>query len=234
MTATAQATLSEPLVSLPISYGRQELILDPTVARNTHITVFGCGTVGSNAAVEAARLGIGRFTLYDFDDVEAHNIPSQRFTKHDMGRKKVDALADQVLAVSNGPEITTQDTKVEGAVMVKPGPIILAVDTMQSRKDIFTKAIKFSNCPLVLDFRMSANLLQCYAFPFSDQRYEATLFDDDDADPAPCGGRTVSYTGALSGCIAANYLRKHLKGDEIPFVTTIDLDLMGIMHSMQV
>lgn len=214
-----------------VEYGRQTLILDPATANKLHVTVFGCGTVGSNAAVECARLGVGNFTLYDFDEVEPHNVPSQRFVKDDIGRKKVHALADQIAVVSNDSNIVTVDKKVDAPVMLKDGIFILAVDSMESRKYIAENILAYATGGIIMDFRMSGNLLQCYCFEPGNADYLATLFDDKDAEPAPCGGRTVSYTGALSGCIAANYARKHLNGDEVPFFTGVDLDAVQLMRS---
>jgi molybdopterin/thiamine biosynthesis adenylyltransferase len=194
--------------------------------------VFGCGTVGSNVAVECAKLGVGNFSLYDFDVIEGHNVPSQRYNKEDIGRPKVEALAEQLEHVHNAPYVKQCNAKVEGPVL-ESGIMLLAVDSMSSRRLIFEKVIaKSRNSTLMLDMRMSGNLLQCYAIDPRDgeqrDNYLASLFDDKDADPAPCGGRTVSYTGALSGAIAANFVRKHLDGKHVQYFTAIDLEAMAM------
>lgn len=212
-----------------IEYTRQELILSPEKAREAKVTVFGCGTVGSNVAVEAARLGIGNFVLYDFDDVEPHNIPSQRFTKDDLGMLKVDATAAHIEEVSNDANVTTHNTKVTGPVIVGSGIVVLAVDSMESRSAIYRVLKNQHGIDKILDFRMSGNVLQCYAFDPGQDAYEHTLFDDADAEPAPCGGRTVSYTGALSGAIGANYIRKVLNEQPVPFSTVMDMESMDLL-----
>ena len=170
---------------------------------------------------------------FDFDNVEPHNLPSQRFDKQHLGMNKAEAMKQQLAFMCNadGKHVKVTTKKVEGPVMVE-GIVILGVDTMESRRLIWEKALKPQRkVDLVLDFRMSANLLQCYAFDPRDERYETTLFDDKDAAPAPCGGRTVSYTGALAGCLAANYVRKHLMGEDVPFFSGMDLDAMQFMRS---
>ena len=195
-----------------VEYTRQELLLDPRAAANANVHVFGCGTVGSNASVELAKLGIGGFTVYDFDTVDPHNIPSQRFDREDIGSLKTDALVKQLARVTNDTvSISSVVSRVEGPLLVD-GIVIMAVDSMSARENIWSKIARHSTGGLVLDMRMSGNLLQCYAFHPNDTRYEHSLFSDDDAEPVPCGGRTVSYTGALAGCIAANYVRKFLAG----------------------
>lgn len=212
-----------------IEYTRQASILEPALAAESKVTVFGCGTVGSNVAVECARLGIGNFVLYDFDDVEPHNIPSQRFTKDDLGTLKVDATSTHIEEVSNDASVTVHNARVDGPVLVGGGVVILAVDSMDSRKTIWNAIKNQRTIQKVLDFRMSGNILQCYAATPGDENYLGTLFDDSEAAPAPCGGRTVSYTGALSGAIGANYVRKVLNGDGIPFSTVIDMDAMDMI-----
>ena len=56
------------------------------VAQRVHI--IGCGSVGSTIAENLARCGVTKFTLWDFDSVEAHNIVNQMFTQEDVGKKK--------------------------------------------------------------------------------------------------------------------------------------------------
>ncbi len=215
-----------------VTYGRQELVLEPKKANDATVNIFGCGTVGSNAAVEIAKLGVPNFKLFDFDKVESHNVPSQRFGKADIGRAKLDALVDQLASVSNDPNIT-KGGKVTGPVVCN-GIAIVAVDSMAARKLIWEKVLKpLRSITLAMDFRMSANVLQVYSFNPNDKdhsdNYPQSIFDDKDADPVPCGGRTVSYTGALSGAFAANYVRKHLNGDAVPYFTAIDLDAMHLL-----
>lgn len=212
-----------------VDYGRQTLIMDPLKSRDAKVTVFGCGTVGSNAAVECAKLGIGRFSLYDFDMVEAHNIPSQRFSKTDIGRQKVDALKEQINAVSDIGVVSVFNTRVDGPVLVGDGIVILAVDNMVGRRLVYDILKTQVGVDKIIDFRMGGNVLQCYAFDPGDERYEHSLFAEEDAVEAPCGGRTVSYTGALAGCLAANYTRKVLSGGVVPYMTQFDLEAMDMV-----
>lgn len=221
------------IIGKKIEHTRQVLILDPVKAAKTKVSFFGQGTVGSNAAMETMRLGVSNLHLFDFDDVEPHNLPSQRFDVRHLGMNKAEAMKDQLAFMCNddGKHVKVTTRKVEGPVMVE-GIAVLGVDTMASRRLIWEKALRPNRkVDFVLDFRMAGNLLQCYAFDPRDDRYEATLFKDEDAEPAPCGGRTVSYTGALAGALAANFIRKHIMGGEIPFFTGMDLDAVQLLRS---
>lgn len=63
------------------------------------VGVAGCGGLGSNAAVALVRAGIGRLILADADRVEASNLNRQHFFQRDIGRLKVEALADHLQAI---------------------------------------------------------------------------------------------------------------------------------------
>ena len=61
---------------------------------NSRIHIVGCGSVGSTVAENLVRCGVTNLTLWDFDHVEAHNIVNQMFRQKDIGKPKVEALAD--------------------------------------------------------------------------------------------------------------------------------------------
>jgi len=60
----------------------------------SHVALVGCGGLGSNAAAMLVRSGVGRLTLIDFDVVEESNLNRQLFFRDQIGRPKVDALAE--------------------------------------------------------------------------------------------------------------------------------------------
>lgn len=63
------------------------------------VGIAGCGGLGSNAAVALVRAGIGRLILADADRVEPSNLNRQHFFQGDLGRLKVEALADHLHAI---------------------------------------------------------------------------------------------------------------------------------------
>src|ERR1700748_433265 len=85
-----------------MDYTRQRDFFNPTEV-NASATIAGCGGIGSFTAFALAKLGVQHFTLIDFDTVDEHNLPNQMFSvasydfaDGDVGRLKVDALADQL------------------------------------------------------------------------------------------------------------------------------------------
>lgn len=210
----------------PVSYIRQSAILNPQRAEEEHITVLGCGTVGSNAAVQLARAGFKRFHLVDMDVVEEHNIPSQAFRTEYLGHTKTASVGEEIIGVSHEPLIT-YGGELYGGEQFKPGVLIAAVDSMEMRKKIFDHSL--AGITLFMDFRMSGNTLQAWCFDPRDEvrreQYSKTLYSSADTVPAVCGTKTFAPVGALSGAIATQFVTKHLRdGDHPPFYLLVDFD----------
>lgn len=72
--------------------------------RDTRVLVAGCG-IGSTFAESAVRLGFERITLADGDTVAVHNLNRQNYTAADIGRLKVDALADRLRAINPAVDV---------------------------------------------------------------------------------------------------------------------------------
>ena len=77
--------------------GTTERLLKATIG------VAGCGGLGSNAAVSLVRAGLGHLILVDHDEVEVSNLNRQYYFQSDVGKVKVEALADHLRAIN--PEI---------------------------------------------------------------------------------------------------------------------------------
>ena len=91
----------------------------------SRIHIIGCGAVGSTVAENLVRMGLTRITLYDFDKVESKNIANQMFRECDIGKAKVDAVAEQLKLIN--PEIERElvierngysDQKLDGYVIL--------------------------------------------------------------------------------------------------------------------
>lgn len=80
--------------------------------RATRLLIAGCG-IGSAFAEAAVRIGFARFILADGDRVSAHNLNRQAFTAADVGRPKVRALAERLLAINPGAEVRELDANLD-------------------------------------------------------------------------------------------------------------------------
>lgn len=146
-----------------------------TVEERIHIV--GCGSVGSTLAENLARVGLTKFTLWDFDEVEPHNIVNQMFTQEHIGKPKVEALREIVLSIN--PEAAA-DIQIEpkgwrGKMM--SGYIFLAVDNIELRKKIVERHMDSPYVKAVFDFRTLLESGQHYAADWTDSKMKKILLD---------------------------------------------------------
>lgn len=84
-----------------------ELYLNPEAQKklgSAIIGIAGAGGLGSNVAAHLVRSGVKNFVIADFDRVEASNLNRQFFFPDQIGKFKVDALAENLLRIA--PDIT--------------------------------------------------------------------------------------------------------------------------------
>ena len=75
------------------------------------VGIAGCGGLGSNAAAALVRAGVGKLILADFDIVEVSNLNRQYYFQSDIGKNKVEALAQHLKAIN--PKIELDIHKIE-------------------------------------------------------------------------------------------------------------------------
>lgn len=72
-----------------------------------HVAVLGAGSVGSTMCEWLVRSGINTFSLVDPDLVDLPNLSRSVYVRSDVGRSKVDALAERVRAIRADAVILT-------------------------------------------------------------------------------------------------------------------------------
>ena len=96
MTKIAKNKLYQRQTTLPEigEIGQQKL-------QNSHVTIVGCGGLGSVAAIYLAASGIGNIHLIDFDIIDVSNLHRQVFyTLNDIGKPKTDVLSKYIKSIS--------------------------------------------------------------------------------------------------------------------------------------
>jgi len=73
------------------------------VLASIRVGIAGAGGLGSNVAMLLARSGVRRLLIVDNDRVDASNLNRQCYWPEDVGRPKVEALRDRLLALE--PEL---------------------------------------------------------------------------------------------------------------------------------
>lgn len=135
---------------------------------DARIHIVGCGSVGANVASQLARLGVTKFTLWDFDEVEPKNLANQVFRNKDIGKPKVEALKDILTDIN--PDIEA-DIKLESKGWKNQqlnGYVFLAVDNIELRREIVEMHFHNPFVKAMFDFRTRLEDAQHYAADWSD------------------------------------------------------------------
>jgi len=203
---------------------RHMKVFDPDKFGNGRVDVIGCGATGSRVVLSLAKLGINNIHVWDFDVIEEHNIANQAFGNDQIGQLKVEAIRD-IVSEQTGVNINTHPEKVDGSQTLGEHIFILT-DTMESRKEIYEKGIKFKPfIKTVVETRMGSDNGRVYAFSpimFSQaEAWESTLYSDEEAEVSACGASvTVGPTAEMISGMAVwqfiRYYKWHLEGGEEP------------------
>lgn len=132
--------------------------------------------MGSTLAENLVRLGLKKFTLYDFDTVEAKNIANQMFFSEDIHKPKVEAVRRILMAIN--PDITDEDIilQPEGYNGQKlSGYVFLAVDNIEVRKQILEDIKMNRYVKAVFDVRTGLTDAQHFAADWSNAASRAAL-----------------------------------------------------------
>jgi len=102
------------------------------------VTIVGCGALGTVAANNLARAGVGKITIIDRDFVELNNLQRQMlFDEKDVGTPKAVAAAEKIIAINSEIEIypVIKDlnyTNVE-ELLARADLVIDGTDNIQTR-----------------------------------------------------------------------------------------------------
>jgi adenylyltransferase/sulfurtransferase len=84
--------------------------------KSASVAIVGAGGLGNPCAAFLVMAGIGRLTLIDDDDVELSNLQRQfLFTTADIGRPKVEAAAERLMAMNHHVRIVARPRRLAEA-----------------------------------------------------------------------------------------------------------------------
>lgn len=207
------------------------------------IHLIGVGGIGSVVLPPLMRMAPQQVVLWDHDDVEPHNLDYQLiYRPDDIGRPKVEAALGYLerQGLTSGANVTLRRERVTGDHANElSGIVIMAVDSMAARFDIF-KAVCHNPAVLyMLDGRTGGSQFDCFCIEICDLTqvdfYERLLFPDSQAAPLPCGGRDDSDAAGVVGRVITRAIRQYVRSvldenyESLPVVRSqLHLDSMQI------
>ena len=122
----AASPLPPPGAGLSDLFAKRDPHVLAALRRGT-VGIAGAGGLGSNIAISLARAGVGRLIIADRDAVEASNLNRQQYFVRQIGRRKVEALKENLEAVNPFSEYVIHDVEITAANVV---PVFGEADVM--------------------------------------------------------------------------------------------------------
>lgn len=119
------------------------------------VTVVGVGSIGSAVADSLAFYGVGELALVDYDRLLPHNVVRHQLTRRDIGRHKVNAVAEHlrrrwpVLTVDRYPLDVSEDADVMRPLFARSDLVVCAADGVTARR-VTNHLARRAGTPLVL------------------------------------------------------------------------------------
>lgn len=211
----------------------------------SRIILAGIGGIGSNCAFQIARMAPAALFMYDDDIVEIANMSGQLYSRNDVGKAKVDAIADMVRDYTSTRNIYAIRDKFTSSS--EAGDIMICgFDNMEARKTFFNSWKNHvmslpeearKKC-LYLDGRLSINVLQVFCITGDDsynmERYQRDyFFSDSEAEGEVCSLKQTTYLACMIGSIMVNLFTNFIADTlnpimpyDLPFFTEYDAQNM--------
>lgn len=202
---------------------RQRELVPPDRLSSTRATVVGVGAIGRQVVLQLAAIGVPRISLIDFDQVSVENLAAQGFLESDLGRSKVNAVADLCRQINSEIQVTTVNQKFR-SMQFTGGVIFCCVDSIAIRSSMF-ECVK-DRADLFIDGRMSAEYLRVLTVynNISREYYPTTVFPSAEAYQGSCTAKTTIYCANIAAGMMVAQFTKWLRGCDID--KDIDLNLL--------
>ena len=208
------------------------------------VNIVGCGALGSHMAEMLTRLGVQKFVLYDDDIVSSHNIANQNFIFDDIGKPKVQVVADRIKAINPDAQVIVNNCRLEKDGMAgMVGTIVACVDSIEPRK-MLAQYWNLTDATWYVDVRMALTsgtayvYKDFYKFKAQKDNYLNTEcnFSDADADantPVTACGFTLSVLYSIWGvcALAERMLINAITDNKVASKGYITFDGQGFISS---
>jgi len=209
------------------------------------VIIAGMGGIGSNLAFQIARMNPEAMFLYDNDTVETVNMSGQLFSRNDIGRTKVDAVAEKISSFTTTQHVYALNERYT-SVSERGDIMMCGFDNMAARRTFFdawlgyieSKSEEEKKHCLFLDGRLSIDTLQIFCITGNDiyniKRYaEKHLFSDSEADETVCSMKQTTYLACMIGSLMTNLFTNFVANlldpiipYDLPFFTEYDAQNM--------
>ena len=196
---------------------RQRDLVPPARLAECHAVVVGVGAVGRQVALQLAAVGVPKMTLIDPDTVAVENLAPQGFWQSDLGRPKVEAVADVAKRQFPAIEVVCVPERFRASA-VRSWPsthevaVFCAVDAIEARTLVWDAVRDAAG--FFADGRMAAEVIRVLASgrPAADALYPKTLFPAREAYQGSCTARSTIYSANITAGLMVGQFARWLRG----------------------
>jgi sulfur carrier protein ThiS adenylyltransferase len=196
---------------------RQRDLVPPARLAQCHAVVIGVGAIGRQVALQLAAVGVPKMTLIDHDTVAVENLAPQGFWESDIGRTKVEAVAEIAKRQFATIEITSVPERFRASSVrtwssTKEIAVFCAVDDIETRKLIWQAVQEVAS--FFADGRMAAEIIRVLASgrPSADALYSKTLFPAREAYQGSCTAKSTIYSANIAAGLMVGQFARWLRG----------------------
>jgi len=203
---------------------RQRELVPASKLKELNVTVIGTGSIGRQISLQLAAIGVKNMRLIDFDTVGVENLSSQGFLESDLGKPKIEAVAEICKSINSEILIETKNMKFNNNLF-QGGVLFVCVDSISSRKEIFEGVC--NKADFYCDIRMSAEYARIFMITdiSSKEHYQKSFFTQEEAFRGTCTNKTTLYMAYVASGIAISQFAKFLR--DIPLDKEICVNLLS-------
>jgi len=186
------------------------------------VTVVGVGAIGRQLTLQLAALGVRRFQLVDFDQVELTNITTQGYFFDDVGRSKVAATAGAAWEIDPLLHIDLVVDRFRPQLPLGDA-LFCCVDSIDARNAIWRSA--GPRVSFWCDGRMLGEVMRVLTVTDNQgrQHYPSTLFPQAEAQAGACTAHGTIYTAAIAAGMMVHQFTRWLRGSAMDQDLTFNL-----------
>ena len=207
---------------------RQRELIPPARLARCHAVVIGVGAIGRQVALQLSAVGAPWLSLCDPDTVAIENLATQGFWESDLGRPKVEAVAELARRQFPGVKATAVADRFRTS-FVRDWPkdrevaVFCCVDSIRTRKSLWDAVHKAA--AFFADGRMAAEVIRVLASgePATDAVYPKSLFGAAEAYPASCTAKTTIYAASIAAGLMVGQWARWLRRQPVTADQTLNL-----------
>lgn len=187
-------------------FTRQLGLVQMDVLQKMTVSLVGAGSLGSFITLTLTKMGVTAVEVFDSDGVTEHNLPNQFYRLEDISQFKTIALGTLIKEFS-GVSLKTHSEKYVDQPLNEL--VIVATDSMDSRKLVWGQFKKQAGCKYFIEVRMGAQLGYVYSVTKSaeDIAFYEDCFPKTPVKPLPCTAKTIIYNVLMIASLVCRAVR---------------------------